>query len=154
MSAPLHGLHVLITRPVQQAAAAQQLFAAAGAQVSLLPVLEITALDTAQNRQQLAGIPDTDLLVFISANAVEKGLRLARAVLDAPSFNRYLLRQYPLAHPHDPRPRIAAIGKKTATALNSGQVPVDFQPQHGFTSEDLLALPGACRPHRCRAGKC
>ncbi|MEZ5536566.1 MAG: uroporphyrinogen-III synthase [Thiolinea sp.] len=121
----LQGLHVLVTRPLQQARQTQQNLMAAGAKVTLFPLLEIVpAEDAGSAQQQLAHTSHYDCVIFISHNAVE-----CAAQLGGESFINGL--KYC---------QVGAIGKKTAQALTRYQITVDFLPESGFTSEDFLAL--------------
>jgi uroporphyrinogen-III synthase len=61
-----------------------------------------------------------ELVIFVSANAVEHGLPLLR---------------------RSPGTRLAAIGKATAAALAAGGAPADIVPEAGFTTEALLEHP-------------
>lgn len=127
MNTALHGLHILVTRPLKQAWQTKDTLQAAGATVSLFPLLEIApAAEVAIARQQLAEVHHYDCLIFISINAVEHAFALG-----GDSFRNGLRHC-----------QIGAIGKRTAQALESGQLKVDFQPESGFTSEDFLALSG------------
>lgn len=127
MNTALQGLHILVTRPLKQATQTRDTLQAAGATVSLFPLLEIApAAEMATARQQLAKIRHYDCLIFVSINAVEHAFDLG-----GDAFRNGLQHC-----------RIGAIGKRTAQALESEQLTVDFQPESGFTSEDFLALSG------------
>lgn len=124
----LHEISIVVTRPAQQAGSLKQALQAQGAQVIALPVFAIQQVEDAdlqQVQQHLQQLASYDIVVFISANAV----RFTLALLDA---------QQRLALGNC---RIAAIGRKTAAALQAQGLAVDFVPAEGFTSEDLLALP-------------
>jgi uroporphyrinogen-III synthase len=66
---------VVITRPAAQAGPLAAKVAALGLPVQLLPLLEIHALDGAAERGQLlrmlARLPEFDLVVFVSPNAID-----------------------------------------------------------------------------------
>ena len=66
---------VIITRPAAQAGPLAASIAALGLQVELLPLLEIHALDGAEECAQLAAVlarlTDYDLVAFVSPNAVD-----------------------------------------------------------------------------------
>ena len=66
---------VVITRPAAQAGPLAAKVAALGLPVQLLPLLEIHALDGAAERAQLlrmlARLPEFDLVVFVSPNAID-----------------------------------------------------------------------------------
>lgn len=121
----LTGLHVVITRPAHQAGAIIERLRHAGAVPIAFPTIAIAPpVDTETARARLQSITTYDLLIFISANAVEQAL----ALLD--ESQRAALTQA----------RVGAIGSKTAAALAKYHVPVSLVPQQGFTSEDFLAL--------------
>jgi uroporphyrinogen-III synthase len=70
-------LHILVTRPQQQAQGLIKALDAKGASVLLFPTLHIKPVDHAQTlRQELKHIQDYDWLFFISPNAVEHGVPL------------------------------------------------------------------------------
>ncbi len=118
---PLQDVHVVVTRPAHQAGHFQQLLETAGARAHRYPLLAIQAVEQIPATLQKAQYPgDYDLLIFISANAVEHGLALLPDISPA---------------------RIGAIGQQTAQALQAHQLRVSLVPEAGFTSEDFLALP-------------
>lgn len=126
MPETLRGLTVLVTRPAHQASHFQQLLAGSGAQAVLFPVLEVCQPDDlAAATAILAQLQRYDTALFISANAVEFGLKL----LDSPQLEA--LQQLTLG----------AIGKKTANILLQHGFTAQWVPAQGFTSEDFLALP-------------
>lgn len=122
---PLSGLGIVVTRPEGTAAPLAAELAAAGARTFLFPALAIEDLEDAAPLQALLGkLAQHDLAIFVSANAVEKGLEAARRVGDWP---RHL--------------QVAAIGELTAAALrNSGFAGV-ISPTERFDTEALLELP-------------
>jgi uroporphyrinogen-III synthase len=111
---PLSGLSILVTRPALQSASLNNRLIALGAQVTLLPVIEIISREC-----QLPG-QRYDLLIFISSNAVHHG----QAILAA-----------------QPQARIAAVGTSTAQALISSGHQVDVTPELAASSEALLNHP-------------
>lgn len=121
----LAGRRVVLTRPAGQAAHLAGMLLAAGAEPVLFPTLEI--LETT-NPQPLLALIDRletfDLAVFISANAVNRGLAQVRA-----------RRSWP------PGLRVATVGRGSAHALNLQGFEVVIVPARGFDSEALLALP-------------
>lgn len=122
---PLAGLGVLITRPAHQAAQLARLFEQAGASVIRFPTLEIAPpADPATLDAVLARLPEFDLAVFVSANAVEQALARLRA--RGQSWPRGLA--------------TFGVGRATATALARHGIPAAAPEQH-FDSEALLALP-------------
>ena len=120
----LEGIGIVVTRPHAAAEALAAPLAAEGARVWLLPALAIEEL---RPRAEVEAILDDlarfDMAIFVSANAVEKGLAAARR--------------------HGPWPgriAIAAIGEATAQALrNCGLGPV-ISPAERHDSEALLGL--------------
>ncbi|MFO7603605.1 MAG: uroporphyrinogen-III synthase [Gammaproteobacteria bacterium] len=124
----LRGLGVLVTRPAGQAEPLCALITAAGGRPYRLPCLSIEPVDAAAQQQaqaQLRQLHATDLLIFISANAVQ--------------FCQSLLgpgRDW-LAGAHT-----ASIGRATARAFSSAFArPPDLVPSGDSTSEALLARP-------------
>jgi uroporphyrinogen-III synthase len=110
---PLTGLSVLVTRPAAQAAVLAARIRALGGDAQQLPAIEIRPLTASVSVAH-------DLVIFVSVNAVEHGSHL-------------ILRTGNL--------RIAAIGRATAAALAAADLAADIVPEHGFTSEALLAHP-------------
>jgi uroporphyrinogen-III synthase len=112
---PLIGLTVLVTRPASQAATLCREIEARGGQAIAFPCIKIEPLEAAPLSEPI------DLAVFVSVNAVEHGARLI---------------------PKSPTTRIAAIGRATAAALASFNLPANIVPTSDFDSEALLADPG------------
>jgi uroporphyrinogen-III synthase len=122
--AALQGLRVLVTRPVDQAERLCRLIRAAGGTAVRLPAIEILdPLDTRRLEAVTAGLSSCDLAVFISVNAVRKGLDFITARGAWPG-----------------NLRIATVGARSAQALEAYGLAVDLVPQHQFNSEALLAL--------------
>lgn len=120
----LAGLRVVITRPSHQGADLQHQLEQAGARPLIFPLLAIDRpADPAAAQQALGRLPDYDLLIFISPNAVEHALPLLPDGLP-------------------PNLTLACVGRGTARALQqqAGRSP-DLVPQQGHDSEALLALP-------------
>lgn len=109
----LAGIGVLVTRPREQAAELAAAIESRGGMAVLLPVMDIVPCDAASAARAL---PDPDITVFVSVNAVRCGLRYAAG-------------------------RIAAVGPATAAALEAAGRAVDIVPAAGFDSEHLLAEP-------------
>lgn len=120
MSLPLTGLGVLVTRPTHQAGNFTALLQTAGAETFALPAIEIKPLALSHIIEQHLQTGYYQLVIFISANAVQYGLA-------------YL--------PENLGLHIAAIGEGSARSLIEQKWPVDIVADSGFTSEDLLALP-------------
>ena len=121
----LQGVGVVITRP---RAAGETLAAALmreGARAFVFPALAIEDMTPApRSAAAIDGLDRCGLAIFVSANAVEKGLAAA-------------LRR----GPWPARTRVAAIGEATAQSLrNSGFASV-ISPRERHDSEALLALP-------------
>lgn len=126
MPKALHGLTVVVTRPVHQAAHFRQLLEQAGAKPLLFPVIDIRPpANPAAAKALLAKLDSYDTAIFISANAVTHGL----ALLD--SIQLQTLQRLTLG----------AVGKKTAGILQQHGYSAELVPESGFTSEELLALP-------------
>ncbi len=124
MTAHLHGLGVLITRPAAQAQRLAEAIRAAGGEPLLYPTIAIADTDKPEAAQQiLASLAGFDWAIFISANAVEKTFAFM-----APAV-------WPV------KVTVAAIGAATATALQERGVKNIFSPAEPFDSEALLALP-------------
>ncbi len=120
----LHGLRVLVTRPADQSEPLCQLIAAAGGEALRLPALEIRDLpDVSHLETVVATLESYDLAVFISVNAVNRGMEFIRARRDWPA-----------------RVKVATVGASSAQALARYGLTVDLVPVHQFNSEALLAL--------------
>jgi uroporphyrinogen-III synthase len=120
----LEGIGVVVTRPRAAAEALAAPLMREGARVWQLPALGIEELEpSAAVARLLANLAQFDMAIFVSANAVEKGLAAAR---------RYGAWPRGIA--------VAAIGEATADALrNSGIGPV-ISPAERHDSEALLGL--------------
>ena len=120
----LEGIGVVITRPEAAAEALAAPLAAEGAKVWLLPALAIQDVaPTPALASLLADLARFDMAIFVSANAVEKGLAAARR--------------------HGAWPeglRVAAVGEATAQALRSSGIAQVISPSERHDSEALLAL--------------
>ena len=115
---------VLVTRPEAQSARLCALLETAGYEAICLPAIEI--LDPV-NLYELEAVSDDlgsyDLAVFVSVNAVHKGVEF---VLDR--------REWP------EQTAIATVGASSAEALLPYGLSTDYVPTHQFNSEALLAL--------------
>ena len=122
---PLAGLGVVLTRPRAQCEATAAALESAGARVIVFPALDIVpvALSPA-SRAVLDGLPAASLALFVSANAAEHGVAVARAAGPWPA---------PVA--------VAGVGAATATALRDAGFAHVIAPAAGFDSESLLACP-------------
>jgi uroporphyrinogen-III synthase len=122
---PLTDLTVLVTRPPAQCAVLCEEIARHGGLAIPFPAVEIEPVTL----QTTVTAFDYDLVVFVSVNAVEHGVRQVTK---------------------GARTRVAAIGRATAAALAAAELAADIVPEAGFTSEALLAhpqlqLPGGAR---------
>lgn len=119
----LSGIGVLVTRPASQSAPLCELIAARGGNPVSFPALEIQPPADLQGvAARLTGSGPYDMAIFISPNAVSYGLQL----LDGASLPG--------------NPRIAAVGKGTARALEARGLEVNILPQERFDSEALLEM--------------
>lgn len=119
----LDHIGVLVTRPAHQSQHFIQRLTAAGAVAFAFPAIEIRPIKPdANSLQHLQSLGDYQILIFISANAVEYGLKLIRQKL--PCHTQ----------------QIAAIGTATAHALRQHNLSVDLKPASGFSTENLLEL--------------
>ena len=122
--ARLHGVGVVVTRPHAAAEALAAPLAAEGATVWLLPALAIEDLAPTEALARVLGsLARFDMAIFVSANAVEKGIAAARRLAPWPQGIR-----------------IAAIGEATAQALRSAGLGPVISPAERHDSEALLAL--------------
>ncbi len=117
----LQGVNVLVTRPQAQTAwLSNEIRQRAGKPIAL-PLLEIYPLPVTHAMQQvLSQLNHANMLIFVSANAVEHGLR-------------HLL-------PLPATLQVGAIGEATAERLRIVGVQVDLVPAR-FDSEGFLAMP-------------
>ena len=114
------GSGVIVTRPRAQAHGLARMIDAAGGQAILFPALEIMAHPPVPESR--VALEHADIAIFISANAVEFGLRYANARLPESL-------------------QLAAIGKMTAQALRDRGYDAVITPEAGADSEALLAAP-------------
>jgi len=117
---------VLVTRPQQQADEFIQLLASKGIAALAFPSIEIRSveLDTCL-KKILHHLNDYDLIIFISANAVEQASKLMQQLGVAPASITT---------------KMAAIGKATLAAANKAGFNINISPENKFNSEALLAL--------------
>jgi len=121
----LNGLGVLVTRPEHQADNICRLIEGAGGVAIRCPLLTIgEPRDSGPALAVFDRLADCDLLLFTSANAVDRGLP---PILERGGIPPHL--------------ELAAIGAATARALARHGVGPCLRPDEGFTSEALLALP-------------
>ncbi len=119
----LSGIGVLITRPEQQSASLCDLIVTQGGVPVRFPALVILPpADPEGVAARLAGSGPYNMAIFISPNAVRRGLAiLGGSVLPG-------------------TPRIAAVGQGTARALQSAGLHADILPRERFDSEALLEM--------------
>ncbi|MEZ5585351.1 MAG: uroporphyrinogen-III synthase [Candidatus Competibacteraceae bacterium] len=121
---PLRHIGIVVTRPPQQADNLCRLIEAQGGRAIRFPTLEILPpQDSTPVLALLEQLDSYDWAIFVSANAVQWGLRLL-----------------PHGRTLPPRLRRLAIGQATARALDRHGVSAHIVPAH-FTSEALLAMP-------------
>lgn len=114
---------VLVTRPAHQNQPFIDLLLNSGAQPIAFPTIAISDTDNISAAEsRIASLDQYHLLIFISANAVEYGVKLIKNLGK---------------HIHQP---VSAIGKGTAQTLQQHNIPVNVQPAAGFNSEAFLAL--------------
>lgn len=122
----LVGVRVMVTRASHQAAALSDMIEAAGGHAIRLPVLEIAGTTNPVDADHIISrLPEFDIAIFVSQNAVAYGH--ARILALGTSLTNV---------------KLAAIGEKTAAALQTAGHRIDIYPREGFTTEDLLTLPG------------
>ncbi len=117
---------VLVTRPKQQAADFIELLKLKGIGAQAFPCIEIQALKlNAALKEMLQSINDYELIIFISANAVQQ--------------SAILLQQLGI-QPDAVSVKIATIGRATLAVATELGFNVSLSPVEGFNSDALLAL--------------
>ena len=122
----LHGLRVLVTRPADQSEPLCRLIGDAGGKALRLPTLEIrdpAPREVARLEAVAGALESYDLAVFISVNAVTRGMEFIQARRTWPATVK-----------------IATVGASSARVLARYGLAVDLVPAHQFNSEALLAL--------------
>lgn len=121
----LKGLHIAVTRPVNQAASICELIEHHGGEALMFPLLAISALDDYSTFEHtIASLEQADWAIFISTNAVDYALpRILKKFGRVPNNIKF-----------------AAIGHQTAKALEHYGVHRVLIPQTRFDSESLLSL--------------
>lgn len=112
---PLQHVGVLVTRPRTQAGELVNAIESLGGSAYCFPVIEIAPYDELDIHNSVEHLSKPDIVVFISRNAVEHGIKFTEGAL------------------------IAAIGPATAKAVRAAGRVVDIEPAAGFDSENLLA---------------
>ncbi|HEY5604312.1 MAG TPA: uroporphyrinogen-III synthase [Gammaproteobacteria bacterium] len=124
MAKPLDGVTVLVTRPAHQAEHLCQLIATQGGTARRFPLLAITEpRDPEALRAITRRLAEFDLVIFISPNAVEKGMQVIQEQGGLPV-----------------RIKVAAVGQGSARRLAELGVNTDIFPAQQFNSEALLAM--------------
>ena len=124
MTARANGIGIAITRPRAAAEALAAELARAGARPFVFPALAIEELPWSDGIEAtLARLPHAAWAIFVSANAVEKGLAAVARTGAWPSGVR-----------------IAAVGEATAQALRAAGFPDVLAPQERHDTEGLLEL--------------
>lgn len=112
---PLQDVGILVTRPRTQATELVNAIEQQGGRAYCFPAMEIAPFDDIVVHQRAAELHKPDVVIFISRNAVEHGIRYTDGG------------------------KIAVIGPATAKAIEAAGRVVDIQPASGFDSEHLLA---------------
>ncbi|NNJ84278.1 MAG: uroporphyrinogen-III synthase [Gammaproteobacteria bacterium] len=144
----LTGVGVWVTRPLHQAGSLAKRIEAEGGQAICLPVIAIADVDDPETVMALVKRLDSfDLAIFVSANAVERGLGYVYAHRENGHVQRPVIPNnapddavafavrgtWPASLP------VAAIGKATAKALAAAGIPCAIQAAPPYNSESLLA---------------
>lgn len=121
----LNGLHIAVTRPVEQATSICEAIQNHGGKATLFPLLAISPLqDYSEFAQAIASLQTADWAIFISTNAVDKALpRIIKKFGYVPKNLKF-----------------AAIGHQTARELALYGIHDILTPHTRFDSETLLAL--------------
>lgn len=128
-SKPLSGKRVLITRAAHQSESSVEKFTAVGAEVTCLPLIEITPPDSwAELDNAIAQIDHYNWVVFASSNAV--GFFMQR--LNA--FHRHL--------DDSGKTKIATIGPSTTATLESYKLSPDYQSDEFVAEAFIETFPG------------
>src|SRR5688572_21517320 len=128
MKAALAGKRILVTRPRAQSERFAQRIRAAGGEALVFPAIEI--LEPANPRPAralLQKLEQFELAVFVSPNAVERGLAM-------------------LGRPWPETVRTAAVGAGTRSVLEENGIKDVIAPSGQADSEALLALPQLRNP--------
>ena len=121
----LKGLHVAVTRPVDQAVSISEAIIHHGGDTIPFPLIAISPLDDYHEFEHIiADLEQTDWAIFISTNAVDNALpRILKKFGNVPENIKF-----------------AAIGHQTAKELSLYGVHQVLTPRTRFDSETLLAL--------------
>jgi uroporphyrinogen-III synthase len=122
---------ILVTRPAAQARGLCDRITALGCEAIELPAIEIRApADTGPLERLVDRLDTFDLAVFISVNAVQRGLNFILARRSWPATVQ-----------------IAAVGLASNAALEQHGLRASLVPEHEYSSEGLLALPALADMH-------
>jgi uroporphyrinogen-III synthase len=121
MNAQLAGVGILVTRPVDQSTRVARLVRDAGGEPILFPALEIEPLAETATAPVLEHLPQFDMVIFISPNAVRMAMPhiLGKGGLPA-------------------RAKVAVVGPGTIAELKKVGVRNIISPKQGFDSEALI----------------
>jgi uroporphyrinogen-III synthase len=124
MNGRLAGLGVVVTRPASAAEPLTRALEREGARVWRLPALAIEAIEPSPElAARLGRLDQFDLAIFVSANAVERGLEMVRRFSTWPA-----------------KLEAAAVGEATADALRAAGIAQVISPRDRHDSEALLAI--------------
>ncbi len=130
---------VLVTRPAKQAEMFVGLLNDNGLGALAFPCIEIQPVGLSKGLSVIfETIQHFDLIIFISANAVEYGNKL--------------LRQHSIG-PDSITAKIATIGQATLNAANAAGFNVSISPTDGYNSQALLALE-ECQANHLKGARC
>ncbi|KPJ97073.1 MAG: hypothetical protein AMJ55_00515 [Gammaproteobacteria bacterium SG8_15] len=120
----LKGVTVLVTRPAHQAEHLCQLIKEEGGSAVRFPLLSIAEpTDREALKNVTRRLADFDMVIFISPNAVDKGMLVIEEHGGLPESIR-----------------VAAVGKGSARHLEKLGIKTDIFPSQQFNSEALLAM--------------
>lgn len=120
----LGGIGVLVTRAAHQAGTLCRLIRARDGRPLCFPTVEIIDPPEVEAVQrQLARLPEYDIAIFVSPNAVLWGIKHAPGQALPPELG------------------LAAVGRRTAQTLAESGYPVSVVPEDSFDSEGLLQTP-------------
>jgi len=115
----LTGIGILVTRPREQSSELTSLLTEAGGNVFQMPVIEIIPGDPDVVLSEARELPQPDIVIFISRNAVRSGAAAVRQITSTSTM-------------------IAAIGSATRSALEDAGLEIHICPANKFDSEHLL----------------